>query len=285
LVVEPPVSKTPAESVRKPNEPATASDFLARGIARQAAHDLSGAEADFTRVLELDPKLGPRALVRRAAAHWSQADLHSALIDCEEALAKQPDYAYAWLVRAQIKVEAGDPQGALKDLEQGTAKLAGGAEPGAYHLRASILAELGRTADALAAYRQAVRLEQTPAELDRAHWGLWVARSRSGETVEACDDLKKYLDTRRGDDWFKVCAGLASGEVAEPKLLEEARRRGAADLVQAHYAAGLKRLFTGDKAGARDQFQAGAALGRKHALPVANLEAELARLKKSGSEN
>jgi Tfp pilus assembly protein PilF len=283
LVVDrpPTTTKSPAETPKP--APVTAPEFLQRGIARQAAQDSRGAADDFTRAIELDAKLMPKALVRRASAHWAQSDVHAALTDCEEAISQQPDYAYAWLVRAQIKVESGDSSGAAKDLEQGAAKLTAGAEPGSYNLRASVLASLDQTAESLAAFRQAARQEQLPAEIDRAQWGIWVMRSRRGEHVEACDELKAWLDRRKkADDWFRNYAAFAAGEIKEAQLFENARQAGSADiLIQAHYSAGLKRLFTGDRQGAREQFQAGAALGRKLGRRADDLEAELARLKKA----
>jgi len=180
LVVDPPTSTVKSAAVPTPagKTPATAAEFLLRGIARQAAHDPAGAADDFTRVIELDPKLLPKAMVRRACAHWAARDLVSALNDCEVALAQHPDDAQAWLVRAQIKAESGDSSGAVKDLEQGTAKLGAGAEPGLFNLRAGVLAHLGRTADALSAYRQAAKHEKAAEEIDRAQWGIWVTRSR-----------------------------------------------------------------------------------------------------------
>jgi tetratricopeptide (TPR) repeat protein len=93
-----------AEAIQgDPNDPMP---LVVRGYSRLAT-DRAGAEADFVRALNLDP--------RHARAHLGQAyllrrdDLHAALAQVEMALNAEPNFTDALQLRALLRARLGDP--------------------------------------------------------------------------------------------------------------------------------------------------------------------------------
>ena len=82
--------------------------------ARAAAKDWSGAEADLTKLLSLDPDRAD-AWVLRASARHAEGRIAEASADIAHALAVYPDYPEALVERGSMKFQAGDVQGARAD--------------------------------------------------------------------------------------------------------------------------------------------------------------------------
>jgi tetratricopeptide (TPR) repeat protein len=95
-------------------EPVAAQDYLNRGRDRFQNGDKAGAEADFTKAIELDPKFGG-AYIMRGVAKKAAGNLESALADYDKGLELVPTDANAWYDRGEIKFRLDDYAGADKD--------------------------------------------------------------------------------------------------------------------------------------------------------------------------
>lgn len=63
----------------------TARDYTNRGVARQIKGDVDGAIADYTKAIEIDPRLAP-AYNNRGNARRDIGDVNGAIADCSKAI-------------------------------------------------------------------------------------------------------------------------------------------------------------------------------------------------------
>ena len=83
---------------------------------------------------------------------------------------------------------------------------------------------------------------------------LWVARALSGDVESANAELRAYLVERKiSDEWGLKRARFFLGEIDEDLFLHKTARVPA-ELCEAYFYSGVKRLFAGDKSGAMDLF-------------------------------
>jgi tetratricopeptide (TPR) repeat protein len=129
-----------------------------RGIARHRLGDHRGALADFDRALELRPRYA-EALLNRGHTRLILNDLTGALADLDRAIGIRPDCAEAYHGRAAALRAWGDPAGALADYDRLLALLPPRALAPIHHLRAGVLFEQKRFAEAAAACTQALEIE------------------------------------------------------------------------------------------------------------------------------
>lgn len=92
----------------------TALDFLNRGNERRANEDLSGAIADYTKAIELDPKFADAYYRRGSARHWAK-DYDGAIADYTKVIELKPKYPYAYHARGLARHAKNDFDGAIAD--------------------------------------------------------------------------------------------------------------------------------------------------------------------------
>lgn len=109
------------------------------------------ALADLNTALTVTPQ-DERMLLSRAFVYFRRADFDRALADCNAALARNPTSAHAFRLRANLEMETGKYQDAIRDF---TDELQTRHDPSAFVLRAVAYHRLGRESDAASDIAQA----------------------------------------------------------------------------------------------------------------------------------
>lgn len=81
--------------------------YLLRGRAQVALTNLDAGIQDFTKVIQLRPG-SPDAFLERAGARLTQMDYQAVIADCGEAIARDPQLAYAYTLRGMAFRETGN---------------------------------------------------------------------------------------------------------------------------------------------------------------------------------
>jgi serine/threonine-protein kinase len=131
----------------EPDEPATRSD-------------LSDAIADFTRAIELTPRpAAASALHNRGAARHAGGDLTGALADFSEALAIDPAHAITYVNRGTVHKALGELTAARADLDRAIELLPRQSAAAAYHNRGGVRVLQKEIFGAVADYNIALEIE------------------------------------------------------------------------------------------------------------------------------
>jgi serine/threonine protein kinase/Flp pilus assembly protein TadD len=227
--------------------------YFNRGLAHLRLRHFAEAEADFSRALQLRPDW-PDAYVHRARARQELRQYHDALADFDLALEGSTPSTRVFFLRAQVRLQLGDEDGARRDREEGLrrepadeegwvargiARLPGDA-PGALadfrravqvnprslaglHNQAHVLSEyLGRTGDALKVLDRVLELYP---DLVPAYGGRGVLRARLGERAGALADARAALQRDSGSETlYQVACIYALTSRQETKDRPEALR-------------------------------------------------------------
>lgn len=137
--------------------PKDAELFSARARARLGLGDKPGAAADYDEALRLKPQdfifRSNRGLFRELHLE----DYAGAIADYTEILRLRPQNTYALNLRGRARQKAGDLKEALADVERSLSIK--GDYVGTHILHGSILEQMGRRSDAVAAYRRALEID------------------------------------------------------------------------------------------------------------------------------
>ena len=224
----------------------TAADYYNRAHAKKAKGDLDGALADYTRALELDPKLAD-ACNNRGCVKQAKGDLDGALADYTRALELDPKLAIACNNCGVANFIRRNWKAALGDFNR--------------------------------------RCELAERDQDYPRLFIWLIRAWIGETDAANKELAAYLDKRWNaapGDWISKVAGHLLGKVPEAELFaaakspDEKKERGR--LCEAWFYAGMKKLLGADKSAAADYFKKCLATEEKGCVEYEVAQAELKAL-------
>jgi len=237
----------------------TAVDNFGRGTAKQMKGDLEGAIADYTRAIELNPMFG-EAYCNRGNAKSDKGDLDGAIADFSRAIVIKPGLSEAYCGRGLAKSAKGDLNGATADLNQAIDINPKFSE--AYYGLAACHALKSKWNDALSDYRRTCEISKQGDVRDYCQLQIWIMRTRLGEGKAADKDLAARL--KKGwnaapNDWVSKVAGHLLGAVTEPDLIAATHSSNAqtagGQLCEAWYYAGMKKLLTGDKKAAAENFR------------------------------
>lgn len=172
-------------------DPKLTEAYIQRAELREATDDRDGAIADYTRALDTG-SAPARVYFKRATAKFHKKDFDGAKADREAGFKIVPTDELSWVARAENRF-ADDPKGALTDVEEAL-KLNPWSVFG-LQLKAALLTELKRPAEAIAVLDRAVELhpDYVPARAGRG-----VLLARAGQRDAALKDAKDALrrDTR-----------------------------------------------------------------------------------------
>ena len=160
--------------------------YALRGSIRMTAGDRAGAIADMSHAIELAPDAEgvEVVLTNRARMHWLDGHTAEATRDVDRALYLAPVYPPGLHMRANLKAEKGDLDGARLDLDRAI-----GLSPkmmSAYNTRAMVHLLAGRLPEALADWKTVMWSMPRDAEAVAGHG---IARGLLGETAPAMEDL------------------------------------------------------------------------------------------------
>ena len=168
--------------------------YALRGTIRMTSGDRIGALADMNRAIELAANAQGIEIVytNRAHLHWLEGRQKEASADVGRALQLKPDFALALHVRARIRTDQGDLDGALGDLDRAIAL-----EPKmmpAYMARAAVNLQAGRLPESLGDYKTLMWTMPRDADVVASHG---IVRGLLGETTPAINDLLKARSMNR----------------------------------------------------------------------------------------
>ena len=162
--------------------------YALRGTIRMTSGDRAGALLDMNRAIELagDVKGIEIVFANRANLHWLEGRSREAAADIAASLHRNPDFALALNVRARLKADQGDLDGALVDLDRAI-KLEPKMMP-AYQARATVNLQAGRLQESLSDLKTLMWSLPNDADVVASHG---IVRGLVGETGPAIDDLLK----------------------------------------------------------------------------------------------
>jgi len=288
--------------------------YESRAWVRIRCDDLGGALEDFSRLIAADPD-APRGYALRGWVRALGGDLERAMDDCSFSVEIDSRFVEGYLHRANVQIrrnalrEAADDAARALELDpkaaaafelQGRLSLLDSRLPQAGEqferaLRAEQVGAWARYGMGIASMI-ARRWTLAREEFERAStqaWGdallrdqvrlrVWELDQRLGDGPPADERFDRFLSARPplpGGDWTGRLAGFLRGRLAEADLRAAAaaappgRRseRGA----QLEYYVGLRRLLSGDAAGAQPAFQACVAGDRRESYEWILARAEL----------
>jgi tetratricopeptide (TPR) repeat protein len=159
----------------------TAEDFANRAMAKHIAGDSNGAIADYTKAVELNPKL-TYVYVNRGIAKI-KSDLDGAIADFTKAIELNPKFTAAYYDRGSAKANKGDLEGAIADCTK--AIELDPKNPIAYLYRGHAK-EKGDLNGAIADYTKVIELKP---ELAAAYLYRSAAKKKNGDQVGADEDF------------------------------------------------------------------------------------------------
>jgi tetratricopeptide (TPR) repeat protein len=272
--------------------------YCRRGFLKSASKDREGALADFNQAIRLQPDLAP-AYGGRAEVEAASTNFDQALADFNQAMKLKPGAVNGYVGRARVERKLGELDAALADLNTAIGLKA---EPGGYFTRGLVKAGQGDVEGACLDFNQAIALDPkngwyyrargfayynqrnfTNAVADfreacaldvttrnYAHFGIWLARARLGERLEANQELQAYFEQRaagKPDDWPAAIARFLTDHLPENDFLQAAHdlnvRTDAERHCEAYFYAGSKRMIEGDGKTAGQYFRQCLATGMK----------------------
>ncbi|MFI5361991.1 MAG: tetratricopeptide repeat protein [Elusimicrobiota bacterium] len=262
-------------------EPKNSGALNGRGIAEDAGGDHVSAIADFDKALALDPA-NAALYVSRAQAKASLADRAGALADFDKALAHDPASALDYVFRGRAKQNFDDDAGAEADFTK-----AASLEPKmalAYAYRASERYDRLAWKDALEDYRKVCEL--TPSHQDYARLRIWLIRARTGERAAADAELSRFLAEKDvpGQEWLRDIGAFLLARESDADQLAKlvssiALQADPGRRGVVYFFAGTKRLIDGDKAAAVEILKECLATGRKGKQSYRSATLELKRIR------
>ena len=263
------------------NQPDYGPAHGALGNLRQKQQDEAGAESEYTTALKLNPKDGISAH-NRALARLKLGRYPEALADANQAIALRPDDADAYAVRGGIEHRQGELSAALKDFRHAV-QLDPKRKKTFYNI-AYIETEESHYAEALTDLQHGLPA-LTPDDEDYPQLLAWTLREHLGRGTEADQGLSAYFagrpHTAKGE-WAGRVSALLLGRESEETLSAQAAdgdaKKAAGQRCEACYYGGLRKLFSGDKAGAAERFRRCLATEQKTFYEYRLAQAELRSL-------
>lgn len=158
-----------------------------KGTDLQAADDLDGAVAAYTRAIELDPDYAD-AYDNRGFIKMNRGDLVGAIADFGQAIRLRPDKFEGYMNRGTAYLMHEEFSAAITDLDQALA--ISPKYPTAYHNRGNAYHGLGKTAEAIADFTRAIEIYPAPA----FYYSRGAELSIAGKPTEALADYAKAIE-------------------------------------------------------------------------------------------
>lgn len=203
--------------------PQRATSYYNRGNVRYKLGNLPQALADYTQAISIEPQR-VAAIYNRANVRFRLQDRQGAIADYSRAIAINPKLLAAYSSRGWVKYQNGDNRGALDDYDISIVMnhpLMGKI----YSQKALAHYELGNIAEAIDAWRTAIKLQQMKQD---SQIGLAIALHRQGKQAEAIQlattaivtdkQLSKIEYLRDTKSWRTKILKDAAALLQHPKL-------------------------------------------------------------------
>ena len=195
-------------------DPEFANAYNNRGSARRRQEDLAGAIADFSQAIALNPKL-VSAYFSRGSIHHQQQDLVGAIEDLSQALAlDKQKHAATYMRLANIRLQAKDFDGAIADFSNAIDRpCTSKQEQKAYKNRGIAKLNKGDLDNAIADFNQAIGKNDQDAD---AYTNRGIAKLAKGDLDDAIADFNQAVDKDRTDAYAYNNRGIAKLKKNQP---------------------------------------------------------------------
>jgi len=166
----------------------SASDWLESGNAKYNKGDLDGAEADYSRAIEIDPKHAG-AYVNRGNVKSEKGDPDGAIADLNRAIEIDPKFEKAYFNRGVAKGKKGDLDGEIADYSRAIEIDPENAE--AYLSRGNAKSEKGNQDGAVADYSRAIEIDPNNAA---TYINRGVAKGKKGDLDGEIADYSRAIE-------------------------------------------------------------------------------------------
>jgi len=227
-------------------------DFFNRGNAKRENRDLDGAIADYTRAIEINPKL-LGAYGNRGYAKNVKGDLDGAIADYTRVIEINPKLSYSYCIRGNAKRAKGDLDGAIADFtrdieinpkslesysNRGYAKQAKGDLDGAiadynqtieinpkysmaYYGRGNVKKAKGDLDGAMADYNRVIEINP---KISEAYYGLAECNYIKSNWADALSEfrLASELTKQRGSqDYYQLFIWIIRARIGEKEAADK----------------------------------------------------------------
>jgi tetratricopeptide (TPR) repeat protein len=178
--------------------------YLDRAYARLNTTDKAGALADYSKAIELDPKLVD-AYYYRAELYKEMGNTPAAIQDYSKVIVLDPAYSSVYLYRAELYEKTGDYTKAIQDYSTDIAQYEAEGYGDTYLKRGQLYEKTGNPQAALADYNKTL-------SLDKAYSHAYYLRGnlfhKQGDTTKAMSDYSKLLKLEPENDAALTQRGL-----------------------------------------------------------------------------
>jgi tetratricopeptide (TPR) repeat protein len=248
-------------------DPNSSRAYNGRGVARQSKGDLTGAAKDFTQALTLNPQ-DAAAFDGRGNVEVAKNDLDAAMKDFTQALKIDPEMAAAYDGRGNVKTAKEDLEGAIADFTQAISYDSNFAS--AYSDRGFARQANGNLDGAIADYTAALNLKPKTAMV---YYNRGLARQSQGNFEAAIVDFDRALafDPKNAQALYnrgyaKGATHDTDGAIADYTAALKLNPK----LALAYSYRGVARQSKGDLDGAQDDYTKALAIDPKIAIAYYN---------------
>ncbi|BAT56404.1 TPR domain protein [Nostoc sp. NIES-3756] len=232
-------------------EQKSADTLYNEGVEKYNKKDLTGAIADFTQAIKINPNLAV-AYNDRGLARYDSGDRQAAIEDYNQAIKANPNLAVAYYNRGLARYDLGDKQTAIEDYTQAVTINPNNAN--AYYNRGLTRYELGDKQTAIEDYTQAIKVDPNYAN---AYYNRGLARYDIGDKQTAIEDYTQAIAIRPEYANAYIGRGLARSDLGNKQAAiadyTEAIRINPNSAL-AYYNRGIDKSDLGDKQGAIDDY-------------------------------
>jgi tetratricopeptide (TPR) repeat protein len=216
-------------------------------------------------------------LLKMIEEERTRGNLDEALKYADQAVQLDPNYAPAWHLRGDVRVDRGETQSAVSDFSM--ALQLDPMDPRAIYDRGCALYDLQKWEDCAKDFAQAY--QNTPSLRTPSQLRFCLARSRLGQRAAAEKDLATFVTERNSlDPWSRELLRFVAGLSDEEILFAEAERVPTECRCQAYFYAGELRLLSDDPEQAKVYFGRCLEIGSKRERECASAAAELRALER-----
>lgn len=170
--------------------PTDAALHLERGKALARLGSLEAARDDFDRAIVLSPSAA--AYFLRGCANLDLGHLDAAIYDLGKTVELDPDFADAYRRRAHAEYRQQRYLSAVRDCGEYVRRRPDDSE--GYYCRAIMLSRAGDQDAAIADYRRAIELSQSPETAGNAWYGIGLCHERAQRLDEAIEAYRKAVE-------------------------------------------------------------------------------------------
>jgi tetratricopeptide (TPR) repeat protein len=194
-----------------------------RGIAYRTTKRPALAHADFTKAIELAPRVS-RFYVNRANANADLGKVDEAFADYDKAGELDPKNALAYIGRAALLAKEGKIDDAINEYPKAIS--ADPANPESYYNRGVLLSGKKEFAKAISDYDKYISLiRDNPEYLADGHMNRGIAKAMTGNLKEAVDDFTRVIELKPDSAKAYRARALVYRQMKKNELAEADERK------------------------------------------------------------